>query len=105
MKHKHHEHHSHHAHHRHHGHHHTHHAHRHGSNEAHFESMEHDNERHPMVSHQSETTPETVATNWKTGVFEMKDEAFDEAFGGASKSGVERDLHKAHSQFRDYNWA
>lgn len=42
-----------------------------------FESMEHNNERQPMVSHQSVTTPKSVAENWKSGVFEMKTEAMD----------------------------
>jgi len=70
-----------------------------------FESMEHDNQREPMVSHQSETTPESVAKNWKSGVFEMKSEAMDEAYGMAGKRDVERDMGKAHSQFREYNWA
>ena len=73
--------------------------------ERHFESMEQDNERQPMVSHQSERTPETVANNWQTGVFEMKEDGLDEAYGAASKSGVERDFRKAHAQSRDYNWA
>lgn len=75
------------------------------SGQAHFESMEHDNERQSMVSHQSEQTPESVATNWRSGVFEMKDEALDEAYGAASKRGAEKDLGKAHSQFLDYNWS
>lgn len=70
-----------------------------------FESMEHDNERGKMVSHQSEVTPESVAKNWKAGVFEMKNEAMDEAYGMAGKRDVEKDMGKAHSQFREYNWA
>lgn len=69
-----------------------------------FESMEHYNERQPMVSHQSETTPQTVANSWN-GVMEMKGEAMDEAYGMAGKSGCESCMSKAHSQFRDYNWA
>ena len=46
-----------------------------------FESMEHDNMREPMVSHQSETTPRSVAEDWQAGVYEMKHEAMDEAYG------------------------
>lgn len=70
-----------------------------------FESMEHYNERQPMVSHQSETTPKTVAMDWQAGVFEMKMEAMDEAYGLAGKRGVEKDFREAHSQFRSYDWA
>lgn len=70
-----------------------------------FESMEHDNERQPMVSHQSETTPRSVAMDWQAGIFDMKHEAMDEAYGMASKSLSERDFSKAHSQFREYNWS
>ncbi len=50
--------------------------------------MEHYNERSPMVSYQSETTPESVAMNWN-GVMEMKVEAMDEAYGLAGKRGCE----------------
>lgn len=70
-----------------------------------FESMEHNNQREPMVSHQSTTTPRTVAEDWQAGVFDMKREAMDEAYGMASKKLVERDFAKAHDQFREYNWA
>jgi|GEM_PF-2561961 len=70
-----------------------------------FESMEHYNERQSMVSHQSETTPNGVAMNWKAGVYEMKTEAMDEAYGLAGKKGVDQDFNMAHSQFRHYNWA
>lgn len=70
-----------------------------------FESMEHDNERQPMVSHQSETTPYTVAMDWKSGVYEMKHEAMDEAYGLAGKRGNDKDFGMAHSQFREYPWA
>jgi hypothetical protein len=70
-----------------------------------FESMEHDNERQPMVSHQSETTPEGVAMDWKSGVYEMKNEAMDEAYGLAGKRGNDKDFGMAHSQFRQYQWA
>ena len=73
--------------------------------QAGFESMEHNNERAPMVSHQSETTPHSVAMDWKSGVFEMKTEAMDEAYGLAGKRGVERDMGEAYSQFREYPWA
>lgn len=66
--------------------------------------MEQDNERQPMVSHQSEMTPAGVANNWSV-VAEMKSDAMDEAYGMASKSGVSGDSSKAHSQFRNYNWA
>lgn len=69
-----------------------------------FEGMEHDNQRQAMVSHQSEVTPKSVAMNWN-GVYEMKNEAMDEAYGMAGKSTVAKDMSKAHSQFRDYNWA
>lgn len=69
-----------------------------------FESAEHQNGRSPMVSHQSETTPSSVAMQW-SGVAEMKGEAMDEAYGMAGKSGVNSSNSKAHSQFRDYNWA
>jgi len=69
-----------------------------------FESMEHYNERSPMVSHQSETTPESVAMNWR-GVMEMKVEAMDEAYGLAGKRGCEKSESMAHSQFREYPWA
>lgn len=70
-----------------------------------FESMEHYNEREPMVSHQSETTPMTVAMDWKSGVFEMKEEGMDEAYGLAGKRGTEKSMGMAHSQFREYPWA
>lgn len=69
-----------------------------------FESMERNNERSPMVSHQSETTPDGVAMNWNA-VMEMKGEAMDEAYGLAGKRGCESSNSKAHSQFRDYPWA
>ena len=69
-----------------------------------FESMEQDNERSAMVSHQSDMTPAGVANNWSV-VAEMKSDAMDEAYGAASKSGVSGDSSKAHSQFRNYNWA
>lgn len=69
-----------------------------------FESMEHDNERHPMVSHQSETTPHGVAMDWYA-VHEMKEEAMDEAYGLAGKRGCEKSNAMAHSQFREYPWA
>ncbi len=69
-----------------------------------FESMEQDNERSPMVSHQSETTPESVAMNW-SAVMEMKSDAMDEAYGLAGKRNSESSMSKAHAQFRDYNWA
>ena len=70
-----------------------------------FESMEHDNEREPMVSHQSETTPHSVAMDWKSGVYEMKHEAMDEAYGLAGKRGNDKDFGMAHEQFREYPWA
>lgn len=70
-----------------------------------FESMEHYNKREPMVSHQSETTPRSVAENWKQGVYEMKMEGMDEAYGLAGKRGVDRDFNEAHRQFREYPWA
>jgi hypothetical protein len=70
-----------------------------------FESMEHDNEREPMVSHQSETTPKSVAMDWQAGVYEMKHEAMDEAYGLAGKRGNGKDFGMAHSQFREYPWA
>jgi hypothetical protein len=69
-----------------------------------FESMERDNRREPMVSHQSETTPMSIADNWNT-VNEMKGEAMDEAYGLAGKRGVEKSMKMAHSQFRSYEWA
>ncbi len=68
-----------------------------------FESMEHDNERSPMKSNQSEMTSQSLTEDWK-GVFEMKHEAMDEAYGLAGKRGVEMDSGKEHSQFRHYNW-
>lgn len=73
--------------------------------QGHFESMEQDNQREPMVSHQSVTTPRSVAEDWQAGVYDMKREAMDEAYGMASKSLADRDFAKAHSQFREYNWA
>lgn len=69
-----------------------------------FESMERDNERQPMVSHQSETTPKTVANDWSC-VMEMKSDAMDEAYGMAGKRGTESSISKAHSQFREYGWS
>ena len=69
-----------------------------------FESMEHYNERSPMVSHQSETTPESVANDWNA-VMMMKEEAMDEANGLAGKRGCEKSKSMAHSQFREYPWA
>lgn len=73
--------------------------------QAGFESMEHYNTREPMVSHQSETTPESVAMDWKSGVFDMKMEAMDEAYGLAGKRGNDKDFGMAHAQFREYPWA
>ena len=70
-----------------------------------FESMEHYNQREPMVSHQSETTPKTIANDWQAGVFEMKMEAMDEAYGLAGKRGCQHSFGQAHSQFREYPWA
>lgn len=70
-----------------------------------FESMEHYNDRQPMVSHQSETTPRSVAMDWQAGVFDMKMEAMDEAYGLAGKRGTESEFTKAHAQFREYQWA
>jgi hypothetical protein len=70
-----------------------------------FESMERDNERQPMASHQSETTPKSLAEDWQAGVFEMKTEAMDEAYGLAGKRGTEGEFRKAHAQFREYPWA
>ena len=69
-----------------------------------FESMEQDNERSPMVSHQSETTPKSVAMNWDV-IPEMKRDAMDEAYGLAGRKGCEQEYRKAESQFRSYNWA
>ncbi len=69
-----------------------------------FEAMEQDNERSPMVSHQSETTPESVANDWNA-VMMMKEEAMDEAYGLAGKRGCEKSNGMAHSQFREYPWA
>ena len=74
-------------------------------NERGFESMEQDNERAAMVSHQSETTPKSVAMDWQAGVYEMKSDAMDEAYGMAGKADVSKDFGKAHSQFRSYNWS
>lgn len=73
--------------------------------QAAFESMERNNERQPMVSHQSETTPKSVAMDWQAGVFDMKVEAMDEAYGLAGKKGNQGDFNMAHSQFREYHWA
>jgi hypothetical protein len=70
-----------------------------------FEAMEHYNDRQPMVSHQSETTPNSVAMDWKSGAFEMKQEAMDEAYGLAGKRGCEKSNQMAHAQFREYPWA
>lgn len=67
-----------------------------------FESMEQDNARGKMVSHQSEQTPQSVANQWN-GVMEMKDDAMDEAYGLGGKSAVQSSISKAHSQFRSYN--
>jgi hypothetical protein len=67
-----------------------------------FESMEQDNQRGKMVSHQSEPTPQSVANQWN-GVMEMKDDAMDEAYGLGGKSAVQSSMSKAHSQFRNYN--
>lgn len=69
-----------------------------------FESMEKDNERGKMVSHQSETTPENVAENWSS-VHEMKMEAMDEAYGLAGKRGCDKSYKQAQSQFRNYIWS
>jgi hypothetical protein len=69
-----------------------------------FESMEHDNKRSPMASHQSETTPRSIADDW-SAVNEMKHEATDEAYGLAGKRGAEHSMRMAHSQFRDYPWS
>jgi len=73
--------------------------------QAGFESMEHYNTRQPMVSHQSETTPKSVAMDWQAGVYDMKMEAMDEAYGLAGKRGNASDFGMAHSQFREYPWA
>lgn len=77
----------------------------HSSHQSHFESMERDNQRHPMASHQSTDTSESVAKDWQSGVYEMKKDAMDEAYGMAGKRDVEKDFSKAHSQFREYNWS
>lgn len=69
-----------------------------------FESMEQDNERAPMVSHQSETTPKSVANDWSC-VHEMKMDAMDEAYGLAGRKGCDESYRKAETQFRSYNWA
>ncbi len=69
-----------------------------------FESMEQNNQRSPMVSHQSEQTPQSVANNWDA-VMGMKGEAMDEAYGMAGKRGCESSISKAHSQFREYSWS
>lgn len=69
-----------------------------------FEAMERDNERQPMVSHQSIQTPESVAMDCKA-VYEMKDDAMDEAYGMSGKRGCERDHAEIKRQFRDYDWA
>jgi hypothetical protein len=73
-------------------------------NQAYFESIEQGKERSPMVSHQSITTPESVANRWDA-VMEMKSDAMDEAYGLAGKRGCEKSIGMAHSQFRDYPWA
>lgn len=73
--------------------------------QAAFEAMEDDNVRQPMVSHQSKTTPQSVANDWKSGVYEMKSDAMDEAYGLAGKRGVDGDFAKAHRQMKDYSWA
>jgi len=73
-------------------------------NQAYFESNEQGKERSPMVSHQSITTPESVANRWDA-VMEMKSDAMDEAYGLAGKRGCEKSIGMAHSQFRDYPWA
>ena len=73
--------------------------------QAGFEAMEGNNERQPMVSHQSITTPKSVAMDWQAGVYEMKSDAMDEAYGLAGKRGTEGSFSKAHSQFREYPWA
>ena len=70
-----------------------------------FEHMEQNNQRESMVSHQSIDTPHSVAMDWRSGVFDMKHEAMDEAYGMAGKRDVERDFHKAQDQFREYNWS
>lgn len=72
--------------------------------ESKFESMEHDNARGKMASHQSVTTPKSVADDYY-GVSEMKGEAMDEAYGMAGKSGCEHSMRQVKQQFRDYNWA
>lgn len=69
-----------------------------------FESMEHDNKRSPMASHQSETTSRSIADNWNA-VNEMKHEAMDEAYGLAGKRGVENSMRMARSQLREYPWS
>lgn len=53
----------------------------------------------------SHATPVSVAKDCKAGVYEMKKEAMDEAYGMAGKRDIERDFSKAHAQFRDYNWS
>jgi len=72
--------------------------------QAKFEGMESDNQREPMKSHQSVTTPKSVADDWSC-VMDMKAEAMDEAYGLAGKRGAEKSMGMAHSQFRDYPWA
>ena len=72
--------------------------------QGHFEGTERDNKREPMVSHQSATTPRSVADNWNA-VNEMKIQAMDEAYGLAGKRGVEKSMSMAHSQFREYPWS
>jgi len=72
--------------------------------ESGFESMEKDNGRSPMVSHQSKDTPESVAHDYKV-VFDMKSEGHDEAYGLAGKRGVQGDFAKINSQAREYHWS
>lgn len=77
---------------------------KHGRHQAEFEHMEHQNNREPMVSHQSVTTPKDVQHDFY-GVHQMKGEAMDEAFGMAGKRGCEESDRKIHAQFREYHWA
>lgn len=69
-----------------------------------FEGMEHDNAKGHFATEQSKTTPESIARD-NMGVYQMKNEAMDEAFGQAGKSHCQGDHKKIKAQFKDYNWA
>lgn len=71
------------------------------TSDAHFEMYEQDNERHKMANERSYQVPKSVV-NDTTGVWDMKADAMDEAYGAAGRDMT--DARKLKSQMMNYNW-